>query len=95
MSHPGVLAWLEPRLAEVPESLAKRVREAVTDGSNRPEGTSLSDTLRSIAGELLCDAWSLPSTHDKAMILLTADALITYACEAVAISDPEALGDLR
>jgi Ser-tRNA(Ala) deacylase AlaX len=33
VSHEEVLAWLEPRLGGVPESLAQRIREAVTAGS--------------------------------------------------------------
>ena len=112
MSHADVLVWLEPRLVDVPESLANRIREAIASGrweeggdrfakqegdspKRPPPSSRLPDALRSIAGELLCDAWSLPSTHDKAMVLLTADALITYACEAVAGADPVSLGELR
>ena len=40
------------------------------------------------------EAKSGPPTRETAMTLLAADALITYACEAVTVEDPDRLGEL-
>ena len=55
----------------------------------------LPDTLKAIAERLLEEAKSGPPTHDTALTLLAADALITFACEAVAETNPEGLAELR
>ena len=44
--------------------------------------------------ELLAEVKGGPATHDTALTLLAADALITLACEWVAETDPRALADL-
>ncbi len=37
----------------------------------------------------------MPASHDTALTLLAADALMTFACEAMAEAAPERLEDLR
>jgi len=51
--------------------------------------------LRLIGEALMTEAKLAPATHDTAIKLLAADALITYACEAVAEQQPEKLAELR
>lgn len=60
----------------------------------RAKVPSISDQLASLAEALMQEAKSAPPTHETAMTLLTADALITFACEAVADLDPERLADI-
>ena len=54
----------------------------------------LSGQLQSLAETLMEEAQTGPPTHDTAMTLLAADALITYACEVVAEQEPEKLGEV-
>ncbi len=56
--------------------------------------TAYSKQLSEIAENLLSEAKSAPPSRDTALTLLTADALITYACEALAEGDPERLAGL-
>jgi hypothetical protein len=51
--------------------------------------------LRRAAESLLCDVVSSSSRRGAAIKLLAADAMITYACEAMAEQDPESLATLR
>lgn len=44
---------------------------------------------------MLAEAMSASPTHATALTLLAADALMTFACEVVAETAPERLGDLR
>jgi len=90
--------WLSPRLGQVPESLCARILEAVvgagkhaTDDAN---GVTIPAALRSLADMLLEEARVGPPTHDTAITLLAADALVTYACEAAAELGPETLAGL-
>ncbi|MFQ6046718.1 MAG: hypothetical protein ACE5PT_10250 [Gemmatimonadales bacterium] len=53
------------------------------------------DSLRRLADSLLEQAKSTPPSRETALTLLAADALITWACEAVAEADPSAMGELR
>ena len=46
------------------------------------------------ADQLMREAESAPPTRDTAMTLLAADALITYACQAVAELEPKKLAEL-
>jgi hypothetical protein len=55
----------------------------------------LHDQLREAGERLLAEAESLPPGRDAALTLLAADALMTFACEAMAEEAPERLGDLR
>ena len=58
-------------------------------------GGSIPDTLRAAAEDLLARAQAAAANRDTALSLLAPDALMTYACEAVAESAPERLGTLR
>lgn len=93
---------MEERLVGAPEGLRERILAAVRGGSresgigNRtppsPDGAVLDSrfplsALRAAAEELLQRAKSAPPTHDTALTLLAADALITLACEAEAGSE--------
>ncbi len=46
-----------------------------------------------LAEHLLAEALAGPPTRDQALSLLAADALMTFACEAMAERDPGALAD--
>lgn len=60
-----------------------------------PEGDVASvESLRAAGERLLAVALAAGEAGD-APALLTADALITYACERVAVTDPERLAVLR
>jgi hypothetical protein len=82
----------------VPDSLRTRILEALRESEavgreagNVPRaGQSLPDRLRAVAGRLLVDVQSAPSSRQHAMTLLAADALMTYACEAEAAREPHA-----
>jgi hypothetical protein len=91
-------SWLSPRLEQVPESLRARILEVVVGGGKREtdaaSGATIPDALRSLADLLLEQARTGPATHDTAITLLAADALITYACEAAAELGPEMLAGL-
>ncbi len=102
-------SWLEPRLGGVPESLRRRILAAVRRYavSSQPTAysspltahsaqlTAHSSQLTEIAENLLSEAKSAPPGRDTALTLLAADALITYACEALAEGEPEGLANLR
>jgi hypothetical protein len=47
----------------------------------------MSAKLRAVAGELVVQSRSASPTRDSALTLLAADALITLAVEAEAVSD--------
>jgi len=68
----------------------------VTSGTapRSPLPFPLSAQLKDLAESLMEEAKSGPPTHDTAMTLLAADALITYACEVVAEQEPEKLGEV-
>jgi hypothetical protein len=66
-------------------SLASRVSAPLGDAT----------VLRAAADALLQEAKQGPPTHDTALTLLAADALITLSCQAVADSDAGALSTLR
>ncbi len=88
-------SWLEPRLGGVPESLRRRILAAVRRYAVSSQSTAHRSQLTEIAENLLSEAKSAPPSRDTALTLLTADALITYACEALAEGDPERLGGMR
>lgn len=77
-------AWLDRRSPPPPDDLAKSVREAVAQ--------SPGETLFDAASRSLRSARSAPGrVRESAFALLTADALITYACEeALEADDPQA-----
>jgi hypothetical protein len=49
--------------------------------------------LRETGARLLAKAVAMPPSRDAAVTLLVADALLTFACEAVAETAPERLGE--
>ncbi len=102
--------WLDERLAEAPPALRARIitaraacsvqREA--DAVQRNSRTACSvrqrpfeEELRAVAEDLLAAAKAGPPTHDTALTLLAADALITLACEWVGETEPQRLGEIR
>jgi len=58
-------------------------------------GDGVPDMLQRVAERLLETAKSDRESYATALALLAADALMTYACQAVAESHPERLSDLR
>ncbi len=74
----------------VPPTLKARLQDALAEDSD--EGLP-ADVFRRVAlaliGELRAD-----ESRDDALTLLTADALMTYACEAASEQSPERLGEL-
>jgi hypothetical protein len=91
-----LMSWLEPRLTEVPESLRTRILDAIAGGrADGRTGGQTAEALRTAGEELMLEAKTAPPTYDTAMMLLAADALITFACEAVAEEEPQKLAELR
>jgi hypothetical protein len=92
-------AWLAARLQGVPESLRARIEEAVARPAARLDapggGVEMASALARAGTELLARAKAMPPSRDAALTLLAADALMTYACEALAEQAPERLGELR
>ncbi len=86
--------WLENRLEDAPASLRARVLEAMASNPVPPSPLPLLQRLEALAETLMEEGRSGPPTHDTAMTLLAADALITYACEVVAEQEPEKLGEV-
>ncbi len=74
------------------------VRRSAFSGQPPPPSSQLtahSTQLTEIAETLLSEAKSAPPSRDTALTLLAADALITYACEALGEGEPERLGEMR
>ncbi len=98
--------WLEPRLQGVPEALGKRILQALKPGARNVKreengqpfhasGFTLHDELRRAGERLLAETIAMPPSHGTAVALLAADALMTFACEALAEVDPDGLARLR
>ena len=85
----SLLSWLDGRVEGVPPSMVTRVRAAVAEVS---QYESVSSGFWEAAHRLMA---TLGETNDDPHAVLTADALITYACEARSLEDPTALSDLR
>lgn len=75
-----VLAWLEPRLARVPDDLAERVRVVVGRAAPGP----VPELLAGAGVEELERLADAPQDRDAAVRLLAADAALTWAFEAAA-----------
>lgn len=92
-------AWVADRLAGAPESLRERVQLAVASLDSGTDTIAFSNALMAAAEQLLASPPASPtpptSPHPEALRLLTADALITLACEWVAECDPAGLGQLK
>ena len=83
-------SWLATRLDGVPPTLKSRLQDALAQDSD--EGLP-ADVFRRVALALIGELQGDESRED-AFKLLTADALMTYACEAVSEQSPERLGKL-
>ena len=94
--HTDLEAWLKPRLERAPESLRARISDALSSdqapvAASQSKGRAaemsasmLPKRLRTLGESLLEEAKLGKPTHDTAVTLLAADALITYSCEAEA-----------
>jgi hypothetical protein len=90
-----VRRWLEPRLRDIPASLRDRIVQAF-EAHASPDASSPAHSLRTVANALLEEAkQGHGGGRDVALTLLAADALVTYACEVTAETDPDQLGELR
>ena len=82
----------------MPESLRERILGVVTSAASAGSGGRSADVLherlRRLGDGLLAQAKSAPASQDTALMLLAADALMTFACEAMAHAAPERLGEL-
>jgi hypothetical protein len=56
---------------------------------------TLHEELCRVGERLLAEAIGMPPSRDTAVTLLAADALMTFACEAMAEEAPERLGEMR
>jgi hypothetical protein len=80
----------------VPDSLRVRLEEAIRTYGPRVANRPVPDALEQIAESLITDAKSAPvGSRETAMMVLAADAMITFACEAVAELDPGQLAEFR
>ena len=82
--------WLEQRLSESPAPLRARLEAATFDPDR---ATDLSDGLLDAACRLLEKVRGREEEREAAFDLLVADGLLTLACEAAAVTDPETLAD--
>ena len=85
-------AWLDTRDPAAPIPLAERIADALgsATASRNDGGPRLLAAAEVLLARLLRDGCA---TRDAAHDLLTADALVTYAFEAAAESQPGTLGD--
>ncbi len=82
--------WLRLRVDASPAPLRERLEWPI---ANLDSDLDLSDALLNAACELLERARASLEGRESAYDLLAADGLLTLACEAAAISDPEAIAD--
>jgi hypothetical protein len=75
-------------MTDVPDSLRGRIVDAV-------KGGNVSEQLQNAGEELMLEAKSASPNRDSAMTLLAADALITFAQEAMAELDSETQAESR
>jgi hypothetical protein len=96
--------WLQERLSEAPHSLRQGVLDIVARGALTRRHRDFAEDLLDVANGMLSSPASpvapvapvapvVPVA--SALDLLTADTLVTLACEWVAENDPERLGELR
>ena len=83
-------------MTDVPESLRAKIMDAVMGGraDGRMGGTVAEQLQRAGEGLMLEAKFGTPN-RDSAMTLLAADALITFAQEALAELEPERLAEMR
>lgn len=90
-------AWLADRRPAPPRELSARMAVARSDGAGEVDGSPGALTRGLGARGLACldEARGAPGrVRESAYHLLTADALLTYACEA-ALDAPDPVGVLR
>jgi hypothetical protein len=82
--------WLRSRLEASPAPLRERLESPI---ANLDTDLDLSEALLEGACELLDRARQRLDLRESAYDLLAADGLLTLACEAAAISQPEKIAD--
>ncbi len=82
--------WLLSRVAESPAPLRGALRAAV---EALGPGPGLPEELLDSACQMLEDVRSRLDEREAAFDLLVADGLLTLACEAAALADPDGLAD--
>lgn len=89
------LEWLHERLEGTHPELAAAVRRCVRESPEPGEDATCADVLADAAAEELRRVATGPQDRAAAVRLLAADAVLTYAFEAVADEggDPDALAD--
>lgn len=81
-------SWLAARIADAPEALRARMLAALNDVNGVEE---IHEHLGQAAALCLERAMSETARRESAMDLLTADALLTHACEAAAEAGSDVL----
>lgn len=89
------LEWVHPRLEGIHPELAAAVRRCVREGPDPVETSTTADVLADAAAAELQRIADGPQDRAAAVRLLAADAVLTFAFEAVATAggDPDALAD--
>lgn len=89
------LTWVEGRLGDVHPELAEAVRRCVGEVRETASATSVAEALADAASAELEAVARGPQDRAAAVRLLAADAVLTYAFEAVAEEggDPSALAE--
>jgi hypothetical protein len=75
-----IVRWLDARRPAPPPSLRLAMIEALAEAG--PDAGSLAERLAAAGLDALARVVAAPSARARAIHLLAADALITYACEA-------------
>lgn len=82
--------WLDGALTDAPQELAVRIRTALPAGwrdANLEQGSAILKDVAAVEMRTLLDRGC--ETRRAAAGLLTVDALVTYACELLALSGAE------
>jgi len=85
--------WLDSRTPVPPELLAARVRQVLGGSLARPSAEALGHCLEAVDGLLVSLRDDPDAGRERALDLLAADALVTYAFEAAAEA-PHELADI-
>jgi hypothetical protein len=90
-----LVRWLDDRRPAAPAALRQAMVDAVRQGD--PGAGSMAERLAAAGLDALARVATQPSTRDRAVELLAADALLTYACEAAVGADaaPDAAPEAR
>lgn len=89
MTDPG--RWLDDRRPPPPSSIRTALDPWLVDTD---PGATLHQRLADAGIRALETVVARPSERSTAIVLLAADALLTYACEAAAEAGPDALDEL-